>query len=405
MNAVTEAAPEPKAAEPVAQAQTPHEGNKAEGPADAPKEPEPAKDKPVETNAVPKPQHATPGLKRRAEVVYDSQSEIPGRCEDWLLIPVKKYPLINWRFLFGGTGQTLSPLTLIERETGAAILVRNMKRTMNRRPTGGLGGLMAGAGFAEVQRFQEALAALQKAERDAAAMAANEGNVGGGAGATAARGSNAAFPPTPKDDIPEGAKNRQLPEGGGPTRSPPNVNIKLADAAVTTPAPSSPTQAEPKVTVDTDAHKAHDQKPGNLPALKEEEELKEKQDQKQPHVAADPKKENEVRMEIDKPLVPETSVEPEVIDPRTAPENKDIGLHCWIVGILQSEVDHAYAKIQDLIHHAINEYEVWQEEHGNQSEEEHGEVKETEKDTDVTMESGQAVGHDSEAKNTVVVKL
>lgn len=338
-------------------------------------------------------------------VIYDSQSEIPGRCEDWLLIPAKKYPLINWRFLLGGTGQTVSPLTLIERETGAAILVRNMKRTMNRRATGGLAGMMGGAGFAEVQRFQEALAALQKAERDAAAMAITEGNGGGGT-ANAVRGSdsNAAIPPTPQDDLPEGAKNRQLPGGGEPTSSPPNV--KLADAAVTTPAPSSPIQAEAKLVGQTEAQVAQDKTPGNLPALKKEEEIKGKADQQTPDAVADGKKEEEAKMEVDKPVGSDISTEPEPIDPRTAPENKDIGLHCWIVGILQSEVDHAYARIQELIDYAIKEYEIWQEKQGDESEEEAGEeVGPGEKDENVAMESGQASAVGLGENDAVEVKM
>lgn len=271
---------------------------------------------------------------------------------------------------------------------------------------------MGGAGFAEVQRFQEALAALQKAEREAAAMAVNEG-AGGGGTANAVRGadSNVAFPPTPKDDGAEGVKNRQLPGDGGPTSSPLNINIKLADAAVTTPAPSSPIQGEAKLAGGTDAQDAQTKPPVNLQAVKEEEELKEKHD-----VGADApvdalKKEDEMKkeddkMDVDKPLEVEAPVTPEPIDPRTAPENKDIGLHCWIVGILQSEVDHAYARIQELIDHAIKEYETWLEEHGEESDEEQEEeVEFREKDKDVVMGSGQAAAEGSDAKNAVEVKL
>lgn len=340
-------------------------------------------------------------------VLFDSQSEIPGRCEDWLLIPAKKYPLIDWRFLLGGTGQTLSPLTLIERETGAAILVRNMKRTMNRRATGGPAGMMGGAGFAEVQRFQEALAALQKAERDAAAMAVTEGNGGGGtANAVHGSDSNAAIPPTPKDDLPEGAKNRQLPGGGQPTSSLPNVNVKLADAAVTTPAPSSPILVEAKPVGPTEAQVVQDKTPGNLPALKEEEEIKDKSNQQIPDVVANGKKEAAEKMEVDKLVGSDIPTEPELIDPRTAPENKDIGLHCWIVGILQSEVDHAYARIQELIDYAIKEYEIWQEKQGDESEEDEGEeVGPGEKDENVAMKSGQASAVGLGEKDAVEVKL
>lgn len=398
---------------------TPASGEDTKTPVDAAKPVE--GDKPAGGNAVPKPQLGQPAFKRRPEgkqsfsteiwilslnnvVVYDSQSEIPGRCEDWLLIPAKKYPLINWRFLLGGTGQTLAPLTLIERETGAAILVRNMKRTLNRRPTKGVGGMIGSAGFAEVQRFQEALAALQKAEREAAAMAVNEGTGGGGT-ANAVRGgdSNAAFPPTPKDDGAEGIKNRQLPGDGGVTSSPPNVNIKLADAAVTTPASSSPILDEAKLASAADAQ---NKAPNNLPVVKEEEELKEKPEQIATDLAVDEVKKQDDKMDIDKPVELAVPTEPEVIDPRTAPENKDIGLHCWIVGILQSEVDHAYARIQELIDGAIREYEVWLEEHGEETEEdEDEEVESGDRDKDVVMGSGQVAVEGSEAKNAVEVKL
>lgn len=336
-------------------------------------------------------------------VQYDSQSEIPGRCEDWLLIPVKKYPLINWRFLFGGTGATLAPLTLIERETGAAILVRNMKRTMNRRPIGGASGMMGSAGFAEVQRFQEALAALQKAEKEAAAMAVAEGTGGGGT-ANGIRGadSNAAIPPTPKNEGLEGVKHRQLPgDGGALTASPPNINIKLADAAVTTPAPSSPIQEDSKLPVPEPLAKAV----GNLPALKEEEEVKAKEEKADADGPAKLKA-NDDKMDVDKPIETEDQpAVPEVIDPRTAPENKDIGLHCWIVGTLQSEVEHAYAKIQELIEYAIKEFEEWEEEQEYATDEEEAEVEPEEKDKDVVMEGGEAVAGTSEAKKAIEINL
>lgn len=337
-------------------------------------------------------------------VQYDSQSEIPGRCEDWLLIPVKKYPLINWRFLFGGTGATLSPLTLIERETGAAILVRNMKRTMNRRSAVGYGGMMGSAGFAEVQRFQEALAALQKAEKEAAAMAVAEGTGGGGT-ANGVRGtdSNAAIPPTPKNEGLEGVKHRQLPgDGGALASSPPNINIKLADAAVTTPAPSSPIQEDSKLPAAEPLAKAA----GNLLALKEEEEELKGKDGKTVAVALVEPKTNNDKMDVDKPVDAEDKpVIQEIIDPRTAPENKDIGLHCWIVGTLQSEVEHAYARIQELIESAIKEFEEWEEEQEDLSDEEEAEVESEAKDNDVAMESGEDRENADDPKKAVEITL
>lgn len=393
-----------------------------------PKPAEGAEQKPeqkvTETNAVPQPQLGMPMFKRRADpgkakvhrrlndvllimsvhtVQYDSQSEIPGRCEDWLLIPVKQYPLINWRFLFGGTGTTLAPLTLIERETGAAVLVRNMKRTLNRRPLGGPGGMMGGAGFAEVQRFQEALAALQKAEKEAAAMAVAEGTGGGGT-ANGIRGadSNAAIPPTPKNEDLENVKHRQLPgDGGALTSSLPNINIKLADAAVTTPAPSSPIQNDSKRPAAEPSAKVA----GNLPALKEEEELKGKTEKAQGDGEAELKADND-EMDVDKPVEKEEEpVVQEVIDPRTAPENKDIGLHCWIMGTLQSEVEHAYARIQELIESAIKDFEQWEEEQENLSDDEEAEVDHEEKDKDIVMDGGEGTQSPNEAKKAIDINL
>jgi hypothetical protein len=268
---------------------------------------------------------------------------------------------------------------------------------------GGSSGMMGSTGFAEVQRFQEALAALQKAEKEAAAMAVAEGTGGGGT-ANGIRGadSNAAIPPTPKNEGLEGVKNRQLPgDGGALTASPPNINIKLADAAVTTPAPSSPIQEDSKLPPAEPLAKVV----GNLPALKEEEEVKAKEEKTDNGGFAELKAKDD-KMDVDKPV--ETEEKPvieEVIDPRTAPENKDIGLHCWIVGTLQSEVEHAYAKIKELIEYAIREFEEWEEEQENASDDDEAEVEPEDKDKDVVMEGAEAVAGTSEAKKAIEINL
>lgn len=266
-------------------------------------------------------------------------------------------------------------------------------------------GMMGGAGFAEVQRFQEALAALQRAEKEAAAMAVAEG-AGGGGTTNAIRGadSNAAIPPTPKNEGVEGVKNRQLPgDGTALPASPPNINIKLADAAVTTPAPSSPIQEVSKLAMGLETQA----KPiGNLPALKEEEEVKGKEEKTDTETPAEPSKTDDDKMDVDKPAQPELPTEPEPVDPRTAPENKDIGLHCWIVGILQSEVDHAYAKIEELIEGAIKEYEAWLEEQDEASDDEEAEEVDVEdKDKDIVMEGGDEAVGVSEGKKAIEIKL
>ncbi|KAJ9092072.1 hypothetical protein QFC19_008846 [Naganishia cerealis] len=368
-----------------------------------------------EANAVPKPQLGMPQFRNRTQAIpFDSQSEFTGRCEDWLLVPAKKYPLINWRLLFGGTGATVSPLTLIERETGAAILVRNMKRTVNRRPPGYRGGGVGGsAGLAEVQRFQEALAALQRAEREAAMNAValggtNEGIRGGD--------SNAAIPPTPKNEPVEGGgsggKNGQLPADGAPLGGLPNLN--LADSAMITPAPSSPAEDKKQLPAADEEVKA-----AALPVLREEDEVKaggEKKadvasESKKGIVSAEKKKEDENAMDVDEldPQVKrknssDTAAAEASLDPRKAPENKDIGLHCWIVGTLQSEVDDTYARIQKLIDHAIKEYEPWlelQEESSEEEEEVEDESDEAAKGKDVVMEGPEEGGKDK----SVEVKL
>ncbi|KAJ9090951.1 hypothetical protein QFC20_007781 [Naganishia adeliensis] len=267
----------------------------------------------------------------------------------------------------------------------------------------GAGSLMGTAGFAEVQRFQEALAALQKAEREAAAMAIAEGTGGGGT-AHAIRGgdSNAAIPPTPKNEGVEGVKNRQLPgDGAALTASPPRINIKLADAAVTTPAPSSPIQEEAKLGSGSEPQG----KPiGNLPALKEEEEVKDKggKADADADAPAEPTGKDDHKMEVDNVDIdiPVKPIEP--IDPRTAPENKDIGLHCWIVGTLQSEVDHAYAKVEELLAFAIKEYEAWLEEHGDERSDEEADEFEGK---DVVMEGIEGAAGEGEVKKPVEVKL
>ncbi|KAJ9120983.1 hypothetical protein QFC24_004963 [Naganishia onofrii] len=340
--------------------------------------PQPKRD----ANAVPKPQLGMPQFRNRPQAIpFDSQSEFTGRCEDWLLIPAKKYPLINWRFLFGGDGQKLSPLTLIERETGAAILVRNMKRTMNRRPPASSG--MGGAGFAEVQRFQEALAALQRAEREAAVNAvAADGNGRGTNEGIRGGDSNAAIPPTPKNEPVEGG-GKQLPAEGMALGALPN--LLLTDTAVTTPAPSSPAEDKKQLPA------AEEDKAAVLPVLKEEDEVKEPAEKKadtpgedDKDAVVEAKKEDE--MDVDEPKVEMP------LDPRKAPENKDIGLHCWIVGTLQSEVDHAYARIEEMIGHAIKEYEAWLElQEEESSEEEEEEVDGEGEGKDVVMDGPEEV--------------
>ncbi|KAJ9103745.1 hypothetical protein QFC21_002205 [Naganishia friedmannii] len=351
-----------------------------------------------DANAVPKPQLGMPQFRNRPQAIpYDSQSEFTGRCEDWLLIPAKKYPLINWRFLFGGDGQKLSPLTLIERETGAAILVRNMKRTMNRRPPGASS--MGGAGFAEVQRFQEALAALQRAEREVAINAvAADGNGRGTNEGIRGGDSNAAIPPTPKDEPLEGG-GKQLPADGMVLGALPP--LLLTDTAVTTPAPSSPAEDKKQLPAAADVEKA-----AALPVLKEEDEVKDPADKK-PAAPAEDKKDSDAPEEDKKDVVVEEKKEdemdvdePEVIkpkvevplDPRKAPENKDIGLHCWIVGTLQSEVDHAYARVEKMIGYAIKEYEAWLElQEEESSEEEDEEIEDEVEGKDVVMDGPEEV--------------
>ncbi|KAJ9120029.1 hypothetical protein QFC22_002926 [Naganishia vaughanmartiniae] len=389
----------------------------AEGKADAPAAVEVSKANPSQpkrdANAVPKPQLGMPQFRNRPQAIpFDSQSEFTGRCEDWLLIPAKKYPLINWRFLFGGDGQKLSPLTLIERETGAAILVRNMKRTVNRRPPGASG--MGGAGFAEVQRFQEALAALQRAEREAAInVVAADGNGRGTNEAIRGGDSNAGIPPTPKNELVEGG-GKQLPAEGMALGALPN--LLLTDTAVTTPTPSSPAEDKKQLPA------AEEDKAAALPVLKEEDEAKDYaekkaeapeddkkdvivedrekaivEDKKEPIV--EDKKDDE--MDVDEPEVVKPKVEVP-LDPRKAPENKDIGLHCWIVGTLQSEVDHAYARVEEMIEYAVKEYEAWLElQEEESSEEEEEDVENEAEGKDVVM-----VGQEEVVKGTEVdVKL
>lgn len=60
--------------------------------------------------------------------------EVPIKHEAHLQIPVKQYPGIDWKLIFGGDGSTLSPLTIMERETGAAVLLRTIKRSIKNKP-------------------------------------------------------------------------------------------------------------------------------------------------------------------------------------------------------------------------------------------------------------------------------
>lgn len=247
---------------------------------------------------------------------------------------------------------------------------------------------MGGAGFAEVQRFQEALAALQRAEREAAVNAvAADGNGRGTNEGIRGGDSNAAIPPTPKNEPVEGG-GKQLPAEGMALGALPN--LLLTDTAVTTPAPSSPAEDKKQLPA------AEEDKAAVLPVLKEEDEVKEPAEKKADTSGEDnkdavdeAKKEDE--MDVDEPEVVKPKVEMP-LDPRKAPENKDIGLHCWIVGTLQSEVDHAYARIEEMIGHAIKEYEAWLElQEEESSEEEEEEVDGEGEGKDVVMDGPEEV--------------
>lgn len=257
------------------------------------------------------------------------------------------------------------------------------------------------AGYAEVQRFQEALAALQKAEREAAMnIVAADGNGRGTNEAIRGGDSNAAIPPTPKNEVVEGG-GKQLPAEGPALGGLPN--LLLTDTAVTTPAPSSPADDKKQLPP------PEEEKPAVLPVLKEEDEVKvpvEKKadvaEEEKKDVVVDAKKDKkDDEMDVDEPEVAKPKVEVP-LDPRKAPENKDIGLHCWIVGTLQSEVDHAYAKIEEMIECAIKEYEAWME----LQEEESSEEEDEEVDADVMGKDVVMDGPGEENKDKAVdVKL
>ena len=286
-------------------------------------------------------------------VQFDSLGEVVQRYEAHLLIPIKSYPLINWRTALLGTGEGLQPVTLMERETGAAILIRTMKRSIHRKPApfglGGLSGAMSDTS-PELKRLEDALLAVQNKIDQPPRQQPVVTNAPPSPDA-----SNMPLPPTPKPD--ENPNGRLLPNA-------PDVRLKVAtgNSGPVTPAPKSPTMGkDEKVEGEKSTHvmplgQNRSPPPTKLP-LGPVAETPETEEGKAMEVDG----KNKGEMQAD-PSVPLPAAKPESIEEppkRTGAVGEEIGLHCWVIGILEEEVDMAVEKLQALFDEKIRMFEDW----------------------------------------------
>ena len=268
----------------------------------------------------------------RRPVQFDSLGEVVQRYEAHLLIPTKSYPLINWRTALLGTGEGLQPLTWIERETGAAILIRTLRRSIIRKPApfglAALSGAMSDSS-PELKRLEDALFAVQSKVEMGAGGVAKAGGLNTNA-PPSVDASNMALPPTPKPD--ENPSGRLLPNA-------PDVRLKVAttgNSGPNTPPARSPTAGK--------GESSTHQLPLGQGKLT---------DEKPVATAAETDVEASVPMPGRK-----LDIHPKL----TGAVGEEIGLHCWIIATLQEEVDQAAVMLQTLFEEKIKMFEDWAEE-------------------------------------------
>jgi hypothetical protein len=268
--------------------------------------------------------------------------EVSTQHEAHLLIPVKSYPLINWNVALAGKGNELQPVTRIERATGAAILIRNVKRTIHRKVIPELEGIarLMPEMPVEFNQLNDKLAAIASKTE---AYVSRQGAALGTNAAPSLDVSNRPLPPTPKleDDV----KGKLLPHGS-------DLKIKVdANMGPGTPALESPitkgekgqgdksTQAFPFGPFESGAQ-------GVLPVVSEHPETKKE---------GDAMEVDEQIKEAHGPSVPF----PAAKKAPAAGTEDHIGLHFWIIGHIEEECMRAVDMLQDLIDENIKIFERW----------------------------------------------
>lgn len=256
--------------------------------------------------------------------------EVLARFEDHLPIPIEQYPAIDWKLLFAGDGSTeaLAPLTYLERETGAAVLIRTIKRSIANKTSNHMPPSLTAPKDPFARLGGEPMSWMRKDKR----MTDNL--------------SNMPFPPTPKADdlavVKEAKKTAQTPAQQDAPGDKADARAHAVGEANSADKADAPPVFEPGAKEDAPAKAAEPKKAKESSAGKDA-------DEKPPVVDDFGKYERDFFKRLEQ--------EEEERQKRREELMKEIGLHLWICADVESAVVEAKARLQAMIDGAIREYQ------------------------------------------------
>lgn len=272
--------------------------------------------------------------------------EVLARFEAHLPIPIEQYPAIDWKLLFAGNGSTdaLAPLTYLERETGAAILIRTIKRSIANKTSNHMPPSLAAPRDPFSRLGGEPMSWLRKDKR----MADNL--------------SNMPFPPTPKADdlavVKEAKAAAQAPQA--------QAKAEIEEK------PDEKAKSGEKAEEDTPPDGKEEEVKDAAPAEAQDEQPKEA-DKKPEDADAEAPADDFGRYEQD--FFKRLEKEEEERQKRREELMKEIGLHLWITADTDSAVAEAKARLEAMIDGAIREYQDREDVAENWTDDEEDEAK------------------------------